>query len=45
MKIRYRGFKARPFIRLEVINIGSTKLYCWGPVAIFITPRNKRKEG
>jgi hypothetical protein len=39
MKIRYRGFTMRPFIRLTPIAIGSTRLYCWGPIALFVAAR------
>lgn len=34
--IHYRGWKARPFIRLYAVEIGTTRLYCVGPLAIFI---------
>lgn len=40
MKIEYRGFKIRPFVRLSPIRIGRTRLYCIGPVALFIGPRS-----
>lgn len=36
MKIRYRGFNIKPFLRWKAIRIGNTRLYTIGPVAIFV---------
>ncbi|HEY8590125.1 MAG TPA: hypothetical protein VIL55_11295 [Naasia sp.] len=38
VKLRYRGFRIRPFLRFRPIHIGSTRLYTLGPVAVFIDP-------
>lgn len=38
MMIRFRGFRARPFIRRAPIRIGRQRLYCIGPLAIFTAP-------
>lgn len=42
ISLAYRGFKIRPFIRRKPINIGSTKLYCFGPLGLFIKTKTKR---
>lgn len=38
--LAYRGFNIPPFIRWKPINIGSTRLYCIGPLGLFV----KRKQ-
>lgn len=40
ISLAYRGFKIRPFVRWKPIKIGSTRLYCYGPLGLFI----KRKK-
>ena len=44
MMIRYRGFRARPFIRWSPIRIGRQRLYCIGPLAIFTRPTNHNEQ-
>lgn len=39
MKIKYRGFRSRPFARF---NIGRVRVYCIGPVAIFVGHNERR---
>lgn len=39
---RYRGFIRRPFIKFRPLRIGSTRLFEWGPLALFVTPACKQ---
>lgn len=36
ISLAYRGFKIRPFVRRRAIRIGSTRLYCLGPLGLFV---------
>lgn len=36
VSIAYRGFTTAPFVRRRPIRIGSTRLYCLGPIALFV---------
>lgn len=42
VSVAYRGFTARPLIRVTPITMGSTRLFTLGPLAIFIHPRSIR---
>lgn len=42
VSVAYRGFKIRPFIRLRAIGVGSTRLYCIGPLGLFIKRKARR---
>lgn len=36
ISLAYRGFKIRPFVRRKPIRIGSTRLFCLGPLGLFV---------
>lgn len=41
--ICYRGWTTRPFVRRKPVNIGTTRLYTWGPIAWFLEPAGESK--